>query len=334
LQLVEGELRLHSVRAVLIGICAFGMTNAYAAEPIKVRFGKLPLSITALRVTVADQLGLFKKNGIEIETTEFRASPELNTAVISGAIDIAQSGLSPVINAYQRNLPVKAFFIDADSPYYHLLSTPQIGSLQDAIAKGASVAVSGIGSTDHIVARYMIRRAGFDPDKLKYVQSGGPVQRVAALEAGRVDIAIGGVPESYAPLRNGKAKELAKMSDLTKHLAAQTLWAREDYIANNGPAIKAFLAALDEAGTWIKTSPDAPSTIAKMMGATDPQALEDVKSALAEISFPSVADLKAHPAEVLQANELLGNDAIERGIIKADSGIAVVQKLMDLRYLQ
>ena len=58
--------------------------------------------------------------------------------------------------------------------------------MQDAVAKGATAGVSSIGSLDYVMTRYLFKRAGLDPDKIKYVQAGTPGQRTAALEAGRV----------------------------------------------------------------------------------------------------------------------------------------------------
>lgn len=320
---------------VLAGlVMAFGMAEAQAQDMIKLRFGKLSPSLGMIRGTVAEQQGFFKKHGLDVEVTEFRGSPELNTAAISGEIDIGHTGLSSVLVLRQRNLPVKAFYVETGAAFYHLLGTPDMTSLKDAVDKGASAAVSGIGSLDYVVTRYLVKRAGLDPNKLKYVQAGNPGQRSAALEAGRVQLALSAVPETYEVLRRGKVKELAKMADYSKDFALEVLWAKEDYIAKNPEAMKRFLAAMDDASMWIRNSPDSHAMIAKYLNLKSDEAVADAKASLEEATFPTVAEHKARLKELLAGCEPLAADALENGQLKADSPAALVQQIFDLRYVQ
>ncbi len=313
---------------------AFGMVEAQAQDMIKLRFGKLSPSLGMLRGTVAEQQGFFKKHGLDVEVTEFRGSPELNTAAVSGEIDIAHTGLSSVLVLRQRNLPVKAFYVETGAAFYHLLASPEIASLQDAVNKGASAAVSGIGSLDYVVTRYLFKRANLDPNKIKYVQAGNPGQRTAALEAGRVQLALSAVPETYEVMRRGKVKELAKMADYSKDFALEVLWAKEDYIAKNQEAMKRFLAAMDDASLWIRSSPEANAMIAKYLSLNSASPSEDAKASLGEATFPTVAEHKARLKELLAGCEPLAADALENGQLKADSPAALVQQIFDLRYVQ
>lgn len=324
------------IAAASMGLIFMGAaTTSSAQEPIKVRFGRLSATISTFRMDIAQQQGLFKKHGLDVETTMFRASPELNTAVVTGSIDIGFSSLGSVLTSRAKGLPLKGFFIDADTPYYYLLASPNISSLADAVSKGASVGVSGVGAGDYLVTRYIIQKAGLDPEKLKYVAAGAsPSQRMAAVVAGRVDIANAGIPDVFDVLRKGNVKQIAKMADYSPHYAATTLWAQEDYIARNPEAIKRFLAAMDEASMWIRTSPDAAATAAKILNLTYPEAVEDVARALKEVSYPTVAEHKANLNELLAACEPLAADSLAKGDLKAENVAALVRQIMDLRFVQ
>jgi ABC-type nitrate/sulfonate/bicarbonate transport system substrate-binding protein len=313
---------------------AFCVIPALAQEPLKLRFGKLGPNLGMARAEIAETQGFFKKRGLDVEITQFRASPELLTAVVSGSIDIAVSGITSVITAQQRDLPLKALFIDTTAPFYYLLASPDIASLQDAAAKGATAGVSGIGSLDYVITRYLVKRAGVDPDKIKYVQAGTPVQRTAALEAGRLQLAVSVVPEIYPVLRRGKVKVVSKMSDYAKDFALETVWAKEDYIASHGEAVRRFLAAMDDAADWIRTSPEAPAALAKFIGLSYPEAQADVKRALEEIRYPTVAEHKANLNSLLMGNEPLVDDALARQVLKADSARLAIDQLFDTRYVR
>jgi len=77
-------------RAVVLAVVlvcmalAFGTAPVTAQEPLKLRFGKLGPNLGMARAHVAEAQGFFKKQGLDVEVTQFRASPELNTAVVSG----------------------------------------------------------------------------------------------------------------------------------------------------------------------------------------------------------------------------------------------------------
>jgi ABC-type nitrate/sulfonate/bicarbonate transport system substrate-binding protein len=329
-------MKTFTVRAVVLACVAlaFATMPVAAQELLKLRFGKLGPNLGMARAEIAESQGFFKKHGLNVEVTQFRASPELNTAVVSGAIDIALSGITSVLTGRQRGLPLKAFFVETVAPFYYLLASPDIESMKDAVAKGAAAGVSGIGSLDYTITRYLFKRAGLDPDKIKYIQAGTPAQRTAALEAGRVQIAISVVPEKYAVLRRGKVREIARMSDYSKNFALETFWGREDYLAGNTEAVRRFLAAMDDTAQWIRTSPEAPDVLAMFIGFAYPEAAADVKEALREVNYPTVAEHKARLDELLIGAEPLAEDALERGILKADNAHALVEQIFDLRYVK
>ena len=317
-----------------LSMLALSTLAVHAQEPIKLHFGKLGPNLGMARAYIAEQQGFFKKHGLDVEVTQFRASPELLTAVVSGNIDIAITGITSVITGRQRGLPLKAFYVETVAPFYYLLAGPGIDSLKDAAGKGYAVGVSSIGSLDYAMTRYLLKRSGIDPDQIKYVQAGTPGQRTAALEAGRIQLAISVVPEMYPVLRRGKVKVVARMSDYAKDFALETFWAKEDYLAQNTEAVKRFLAAMDDTAEWIRTSPDAPEVLAKFIGLGDPEAAADVKKALEEVRYPTVAEHKASRDDLIMGLEPLVADALERKALKADNTKAALDQLFDTRYVR
>lgn len=314
---------------------ALAIGTAYSQEAAKIRLGILPPSLGVGRMQVAIAKEFFKKQGLNVEVTTFRSGAELATAAVTGVVDIAQSGQTPAMNARERGVPVKVFFVETDSPYYYLLAKPDIKSLEDAAQKGASVAVSGLGTSDYSMARYMFRKAGVDPTKLKYVASGSNAQRVATVDAGRIDLAIAGIPEIYDSVRNNRTKVLTRVETYSKNLAIETLWATEAYLDKGANAVPRFLAALDEAAKWMATSPEeTEKLLLAYIGYTYPQAQDDVRQALKEIRYPTVADHKTNQSQLLSGLSLIIEDSIADKSIKADTVEAGLKDLIDLRYVK
>ena len=172
--------------------------------------------------------------------------------------------------------------------------------MQDAISKGATAGVSSVGSLDYAMTRYLFKRAGLDPTRSS---TSRPVRQVNAPRRSRpaaCSLPSVSVPEKYAVLRRGKVQEIAKMSDYAKDFALEVFWGKEDYIARNNEAVRRFLAAMDDTAQWIRTSPEAPAALAKFIGFTYPEGPDDVKEALSEVHYPTVAEHKARLKESAQ----------------------------------
>ena len=58
---------------------------------------------------------------------------------------------------------------------------------------------------------------------------------------------------------------------------------------------------MDDTAQWIRTLPDAPAVLAKFIGFTYPEGPADVKEALREVHYPTVAEHKAKLDELLSA---------------------------------
>jgi ABC-type nitrate/sulfonate/bicarbonate transport system substrate-binding protein len=123
------------------------------------------------------------------------------------------------------------------------------------------------------------------------------------------------------------------MSDYSRNFALEVLWGKEDYLAGNAEAIRRFLAAMDDTAQWIRTSPDAPAALARFIGFNFPEGPDDVREALKEVHYPTVAEHKARRADLLQGLEPLADDAIERSALKAATPAALVEQLFDPRYV-
>lgn len=96
--------------------------------------------------------------------------------------------------------------VKADSP---------LRTLKDLVAKyqadPASVSWGGgtIGGTDHIVAGTLVKAAGADPSKVKYISYSGGGEATAAILSGDVTAGISGVSEFEEQITAGKMRVLA-----------------------------------------------------------------------------------------------------------------------------
>ncbi|GAA0585565.1 tripartite tricarboxylate transporter substrate binding protein [Kribbella sandramycini] len=162
-------------------------------------------------VSVVNVTGAGGAVGISKLVTKNRKDPHtlmITGLVMVGALTLNQSQITvsdttPIatLTAEQEVIVVKA-----DSP---------LKSLKDLVemykADPASVSWGGgtIGGTDHITAGTLVKAAGLEPSKVKYISYSGGGEATAAILSGDVTVGISGMSEFEEQITAGKMRVLA-----------------------------------------------------------------------------------------------------------------------------
>ena len=184
------------------------------------------------------------------------------------------------------------------APFYHLLASPNIESMKDAVDKGAVAGVSGIGSLDYAMTRYLFKRAGLDPDKIKYVQAGTPGQRTAALEAGRVQLAISAYP------RNTPCSAVARCARSPRCRTTRRIspWKCSGARKSTSPGMRRPCVASSPPWTTPRYGyaprPTRRLPSREFIGLNYPEGPEDVKEALREVALPDGGRAQGEPDRI------------------------------------
>jgi NitT/TauT family transport system substrate-binding protein len=176
--------------AVLAGaIGAAAGSNAKAAgKSVKLAFCSQLLCIIPYEVARAG--GYFTKEGLDVELIYSRGGNQAMQALVGGAVDYAATSLDVAIQAYDHGAAIRRFASTGKLPLFALATSPQsatkITSLKDL--EGRNVGVSGLGNADHALALYLLKRAGADTSKVKFVTLGPNL--LEALRQGAVDAGL------------------------------------------------------------------------------------------------------------------------------------------------
>lgn len=204
---------------------------------------------------VAAREGIFKTHGLDVKLIAFASAVELTTAVLSGNVDYAFTGAAPVFPVHAKGEKVKIFVSLVNSPAYYLMAAKGITSLQDAVDKGAITGVSGLGSLDYHVIRWMVAKQGYDPDKLKFVAAGPPGTRAKALLAGRLGLTAALPPGTYI-LEGQGATSLLDMGTMIKTIPFEVGWAMSQKLTAQPDTANTVVAALVDAAAWMLKNPE------------------------------------------------------------------------------
>ncbi len=272
-----------TVAAALLGglILASGVGVA-AAENTKLRFAYL-LADSDLPILVAQKNGDFAKAGLDVELTEVQGGPAVVAAIASGSADVGYASPVPPINARLNGINVKMVMalgheVDPDKKFSWLVASSASGITDLAGLKGKKVAVNANGSLCVLTLADQIAKVGLKIDDVQQVVLPFP-QQEAALEQGAID-ATCTVNPFYASLSKNKAigaKVLAEgvLADEREPVLNDVIFATDDYVASNGPALKTFGKVLFDTRQKLLADRSAMEAAAVELLGPTPEAAKD-----------------------------------------------------------
>ena len=146
---------------------------------------KVGLSVTETSqyaAKLADQLGIYKKNGLTVEITVFEGDGKVMQALQAGQLDVGFIGVSASITAQTTDVPTVVLSTNAVVLSDLLVTTKNVKTAADL--KGKCVAVSMFGGTSHGAVILSLKALGLTPDDVVITEVGGQSARIAALQGG------------------------------------------------------------------------------------------------------------------------------------------------------
>jgi NitT/TauT family transport system substrate-binding protein len=229
--------------AGLIGLATASEAGAQARqlERAKIKVGISITDSTFLPIYLAQEQGYFKEEGLDATFSTFNGGSDLIRAVISDSADIGLSSPAAVFSAIKADQDVRIFFGGFTQAPFSLCAIPSIKTLADA--KGKRFGITRFGSSTDELTRYMLKAQRIDPDKdVKIVQGGGSSARLAAMEAGQLDVALFAMPFDFIAASKGY-NVLVRQTDVMPDFPIQSFFARQRYIASHRDTIEALLRA-------------------------------------------------------------------------------------------
>ncbi|MFI5266862.1 MAG: ABC transporter substrate-binding protein [Chloroflexota bacterium] len=156
---------------------------------------------------IADDTGLFKKNGINVDHQYVESSTGL-AALLSGQSQFYEGG-SEAASAFAQGADIDVIMIMSPVYPWVLEVTSEIKTAADL--KGKKVGVSRFGSASDVGTRLAIKKLGLDPEKdVSIVQVGSESARIAGLQSGAIQAGVAQPPANFIV----EAKGLHPLLDL------------------------------------------------------------------------------------------------------------------------
>src|SRR3954467_9620272 len=179
--------------AAALGILALASGAALAQSKPKVTIAVGGAGcLCYLPTMLAQELGEYKKAGVEVELVDFKGGSQSLTAVIGGSADVVSGYFDHCVNLAAKNQALEAFVVYDRYPGLALVVGPKQAGKINAVKdlKDTRVGVSAPGSSTDFFLKYMLAKNGVDPNAVGVVGIGLAATAVAAMEQGSVDAAV------------------------------------------------------------------------------------------------------------------------------------------------
>ncbi len=221
-------------------------------ELSKLAIGLSVTEMSQYAATLAAQLGIYKKYGIDVEVSAFEGDARVVAALQAGQIQIALSGTSSSISSQLTDVPLNVIGVLAVILTDNLVCQSGIDTAEEV--KGKTIAISTFGGTSNAAALLALKALGLKPNEAVITQIGGQGTRLAALQGGSVDCAIidSNIEDEMIAQGFGIA---AKLKDAGIAYGRSGVSVTKEFLAANPNTVLVVLAAILEAQNVIFTDP-------------------------------------------------------------------------------
>ena len=200
----------------------------------------------------AVEAGFYEKAGLDVELKQ--GGPQLNSMQLlaGGEADVIMSYDIQIMSAYEKGVPVKAFFTCFQFDLIGLLTRPDVSSLADL--KGRKIAITGAGTLTGWITRELVKSQGWSDSDITYVTSTNIAASRALLKVGELDAITTDLSTTLEQQRKGEESLLFSYGDLVKDFHMQIIFATDKVIAEKPNAVAAFMAAWLETIAFVKAN--------------------------------------------------------------------------------
>jgi NitT/TauT family transport system substrate-binding protein len=315
--------------ALVLGALGALAQGTKAAEFTPFKIGISAPVVTIFPVWMAQAGGFYEKEGIKAEVINMEGGTRGLQVLLSGEIAGMHVGLAPVVLANKQGADLRLVISTCNTIPITMFTKSGIGM---GDLKGKTFGISTFGSETDIAISILLKRLGLSRQDVTVAQIGGSSQRLAALVAGRIDVA----PLIEPGITLAKERGFTPLIDLA---SAGTPWIFDSvvvtasYLKQNRETLTRFVKAY-VAGAYLALADEriAKEVIAQKFKTNDAKVIDatfaDFKRLMPRDAAPSLAG--AH--NVLEQLAAIGIDVASRNV-NDHVDLGIIERLKQEGYL-
>ncbi|HQY28004.1 MAG TPA: ABC transporter substrate-binding protein [Burkholderiaceae bacterium] len=254
----------------MAGVVAAGLPLAAGAQAPEKQ--KLTIAVGGkaafyyLPLTIAEQRGYFKEEGLNVEIVDFAGGSAALRAVVGGSADVVSGAYEHTINLQANRQFFTAFVLQGRAPAISLGVSSKAKYQSPADLKGMKIGVSAPGSSTNMMVTYFLTKNGMKASDVSFIGVGTGNAALAAIRSGQIDALSNVDPVMTMLEQKGDVKIIADTRTLEGTnkvfggpMPAGCLYAPEDFVKKNPNTVQALTNAMVKALRWLQQA--GPSDI-------------------------------------------------------------------------
>ena len=237
------KLRVYAATVFVVFICA----PSFAQE--KMRMGLSSVSALHSAVWIAEQKGLFRKHGVDVEVIVTGQGGTAVSALLANDIQTASSAGDALVNAALHGGDTVMIAGVINKGLQRIMVRSEIKTPADL--KGKKVGVTRIGAVSHSVLLMMLKRWNMSPNDVQVIQVGSSPNMLASLEKGGIDAAVLTIPSMFVAEDRGY-KVLIDLADTDIYYLHTMIASTRSYIKGNRDKLIRYLKGYLEGIAYFK----------------------------------------------------------------------------------
>jgi NitT/TauT family transport system substrate-binding protein len=214
-----------------------------------------------LPLTVAEQRGYFKAEGLDVTIVDFAGGARALQAVVGGSADVVSGAFEHTVNMQHKGQRMRAFALQGRAPQIVLGVNPKTmaGFKTVADLKGRKIGVTAPGSSTNVMVNFILAKAGLKPSEVSIIGVGAAQGAVAAMRTGQIDAISNLDPVITLLQRSGDLRVVSDTRVVAEAervfggpMPAGCLYAPQTFIDRNPNTTQALANAIVRANKWIQ----------------------------------------------------------------------------------
>ncbi|MSQ60731.1 MAG: ABC transporter substrate-binding protein [Betaproteobacteria bacterium] len=248
----------------LSGVTALHALELEKREVIIAVGGKATLYY--LPLSLAEHLGYFKDEGLEVEINDFQGGSKALQSLIGGSADVVAGAFDHNIVMQTLAQKMTAFVLIAMNPGVSVgvVKSKAAGYRSPLALKGMRVGVTAPGSGTHMIVNHLLAGAGLTPDDIIPVGVGTGATAIAAVRGGESDAICNVEPamtlleqQGLITIVHETITDQGTLKVFGGYIPAGTLYTKQDFIRKYPNTVQALANGMVRALVWLsKATPE------------------------------------------------------------------------------
>ncbi|HME60120.1 MAG TPA: ABC transporter substrate-binding protein, partial [Candidatus Binatia bacterium] len=230
---------------------ALMLDSAASAQQLeKIVIGHSSLRNDIAFLWVPQQLGFFKKNGLDPTIVFISGGVRMIQAIVSESAAMGSTGAALVTSAAAGGADTVMILGITNLLTYDIWAKPEIKRPENL--KGKRLAISGFGSSSHVASFLMLKHFGLDEkrDGITFLVIGDEPTRVQALITGRIDATIAD-PSVSGPLKERNFSYLGNLQQLGVPFVNNSVATTKRFIKERPRMVEAVVKTIVEGNAYM-----------------------------------------------------------------------------------